>query len=681
MVSGGRPRRLGRRTAAGPIEEVQAAPSFQGWIDTPTEGAVVPRRVLSVTGWHLTGDRPALAVSVSVNGVLAGVDKVGSIIRSDVAEVVGSDEAARSGWSVDVDLNDVVGDEVELGIAVWEAPDRPPTMLPPIKVTVAPAGVRGLLNHPADNEIAEGDVLEVMGWCLFEGSRVARVEVVIDGRSVGLARLYVNRQDVGDLYSHPDAPVAGFQTLISFERRDRSKESLVTVEATSLDGRRWRSPTHRVRWMPPVQGDVRRGDSLARRSTAVLDHLPKGGSRVLVFTHDLSYGGGQLWLFELLRQLAEFSALNCTVVSVSNGPLRDMLEDLGIAVHVTGPLLVHDLEVYEDRIHELALLIRASEAGAVLVNTVGVFPAIDAAARAGVPSLWAIHESFDPAVFRYLNWGSTGMDPQVLSRFNACFQLARALIFEARQTADIFKHLCLPEQRFVVDYGVDLNEIDSYRASLDRSALRAAAGYDGDDVVMVVIGTFEPRKAQALVIAAFDELAAVHGRLRLVLVGSKQDAYTAGVREQVARCSAADRIDLIPIVADIHPWYAIADVLLCASDIESLPRSILEAMAFEVPVVSTNAFGIADLIDDGRTGWLTRTRDLEGLVGLLHLVLRKPADERRAVGARARADVLRRHGDRSYGRIFARVLADLLDDPFCDLRRAFSHAEEEETAV
>jgi len=44
-----------------------------------------------------------------------------------------------------------------------------------------------------------------------------------------------------------------------------------------------------------------------------------------------------------------------------------------------------------------------------------------------------------------------------------------------------------------------------------------------------------------------------------------------------------------------------ADLLLCASDIESLPRSILEAMAFELPVVSTDAFGIADLIDDGRT--------------------------------------------------------------------------------
>jgi glycosyltransferase involved in cell wall biosynthesis len=117
-----------------------------------------------------------------------------------------------------------------------------------------------------------------------------------------------------------------------------------------------------------------------------------------------------------------------------------------------------------------------------------------------------------------------------------------------------------------------------------------------------------------------------------------------------------------------------ADILLCASDIESLPRTILEAMAFELPVVSTDAFGIADLIEDGWTGWLTRPGDLEGLVGLLHLVLRIPADERRAVGSRARAEAVRRHGSRSYGRAFAQALADLLDDPYSDLTPALSNA-------
>lgn len=543
-------------------------------------------------------------------------------------------------------------------------------------VAVPPAlQTTGNLDVPTNGGVVDGDVLEIKGWCLFEGSRVARVDVVVDGRSMGLARPYVHRPDIAARHSHPDAAVAGFEMLSSFERHDRSAESLVTVEATSLDGRRWRSRTHRVSWAARAPDDLRRGELLVRRSTAAMEHLPSGGSRVIVFTHDLSYGGGQLWLFELLRQLLAFTRLECTVVSMADGPLREGLENLGVTVHVTAPWRMDDVEAYEGRVHELALLIHGNGAGAVLVNTLGVFPAVDAAARAEVPALWAIHESFDPAVYRHICWGPAGMHQHVRARFNGCFQSARALIFEARQTAGLFAHLCAPQQRFIVDYGVDVDAIDAYRASVDRSALRSACGYDDDSIVVAVVGLFEPRKAQAAAVAAFDELALVHDQLRLTLVGCHPCPYTDGVREQVARCAAGTRVDLIPTVPDIYHWYAVADVLLCASDVESLPRSILEAMAFELSVVSTDAFGIADLIDDSRTGWLTRSRDLEGLVGLLHQVLRMPAVERRAVGAQARAEVLRRHGDRSYGRVFGRVLDSLLDDPSRDVAPAFSHAE------
>ena len=326
---------------------------------------------------------------------------------------------------------------------------------------------------------------------------------------------------------------------------------------------------------------------------------------------------------------------------------------------------------------ELALLIRAANAGAVLVNTCGMFPAVDAAARAGVPSVWAIHESYEPAVFCHTLAGTAGLPPYVRSRFEACFQLPRALVFVARQTAELFAGISRPERRFVVDYGVNVADIDAYRAGTDRARLRAEAGLDVDDLVILAVGTFEPRKAQAALVAAFDELAVVHDRVRLVLIGAHPSAYTEAVRSYAARCRAGDRVRLQPVTADIHRWYALADVFVCASDIESLPRSILEAMAFELPVVSTDAFGIADLLDDGRTGWLTRPRDLEGLVGLLHLVLRLPEAERHAVGKQGRDEVVRRNRDHSYGQVFARALSGLLADPRADLAGVLARKGEE----
>ena len=174
---------------------------------------------------------------------------------------------------------------------------------------------------------------------------------------------------------------------------------------------------------------------------------------------------------------------------------------------------------------------------------------------------------------------------------------------------------------------------------------------------------FEGRKAQAAIVAAFDELALVHPTAQLVLIGATDNSYTRGVREQLRRSPHSNRIRIEPVVADIYHWYACADLLICASDIESLPRSILEAMAFELPVVSTDAFGIADLIDDGRTGWLTRPRDLHGLLGRLHHVLLLSAEDRRTVGWAARREVLRRAGNRAYGLKFGAALTRLLEDP------------------
>lgn len=624
----------------------------------------------------MIGNRPALAVTVSVAGVPLGTAAVGCVERPDVAASLGIEEAARSGWSMEVDLASVGGDQLDLEITVWQSLGTEPRRLAPIPVRTEPGSRRGQptrlgqsmlaqFDEPSDGDLIVGDVLEVSGWCLFEGTHVARVEVVVDGKPVGLARPYVARPDVAKVHQHVDAPLAGFEAMYSFERFERPVSSLVAVQATSLDGRRWVSPTRSVRWAPGTVAD--RDDDLDHPRRSLLDGIGGGGSRVLVVTHTLSYGGGQLWLLELLRQIVQHSALDVVVVSMGNGPLREVLEGLGCAVHVTAPSTVDDAVAYEDKVEELALLFRSCGAGVVLANTLGVFAGVHAAERAGIPVVWAIHESFDPACYQRICWGPTGMDPRVRASFEGCLRYARALVFEARQTAELFTHLCASSQCFVVDYGVDVDEIDAYRESVDRAALRRAAGFADDDVVLLVVGVIEPRKAQGAIVTAFDELARAHDNLRLAMVGSWTTPYDEAIRARVEGSAAAGRIDLWPITPDVYPWYAAADVLVCASDIESLPRSILEAMAFGLPTASTDVFGISDLITDGRTGWLTRDRDLEGLIGMLDRVVRLPAEERRAVGARARAEVRARHGEHSYGRLFARALRALVEDPDSDL--------------
>ncbi len=111
-------------------------------------------------------------------------------------------------------------------------------------------------------------------------------------------------------------------------------------------------------------------------------------------------------------------------------------------------------------------------------------------------------------------------------------------------------------------------------------------------------------------------------------------------------------------MADTYQWYLAADLFVCASDIESLPRSILEAMAFETPIMSTAVFGVPELIEDGVTGFLCRTRD----VGAMRTMLERTASTRReeleAMG-RAAHDLVNHRHDPAIPRIFAAELARL----------------------
>ena len=64
---------------------------------------------------------------------------------------------------------------------------------------------------------------------------------------------------------------------------------------------------------------------------------------------------------------------------------------------------------------------------------------------------------------------------------------------------------------------------------------------------------------------------------------------------------------------EIHRHYANSDLFLNASRIDNQPLSILEAFACGLPVVTTNAGGIPDIVTDGETGFVVAVDDHQAL--------------------------------------------------------------------
>jgi colanic acid/amylovoran biosynthesis glycosyltransferase len=74
-------------------------------------------------------------------------------------------------------------------------------------------------------------------------------------------------------------------------------------------------------------------------------------------------------------------------------------------------------------------------------------------------------------------------------------------------------------------------------------------------------------------------------------------------------------------------------------DMDGIPASLMEAMAMELPVLTTRLSGIPELVEDRRHGRLVEPEDLVGLAKALSELASLPREQRRALGRAGRETV------------------------------------------
>lgn len=525
------------------------------------------------------------------------------------------------------------------------------------------------IDQPKAKATIAGDLLLVDGWALIDGRAPSRVEVRVTGGGVTSARIRLPRPDVGAAF--PDlveAGTSGFEARVAVDLPPGAeREVAVQVTFSGHGMAAWTAPTRYVTLHNP-DGDSDDAD-LAADSAAATERVlarvsvPTDPRHVLVFTHSLAIGGGQLWLQELLSGLVTQEGWTATVVTPIDGPLRADCADLGITVHRTSPYRVGDVADYEGHVRELALLARTSGAGVALVNTLGLFGCVDAAKRAGLPTAWVVHESFELADFSYLNWGTAGLAPLLRDRWLRSLADADQLLFVADATREMFLPYSDPRRCRTIRYGTPMAGFGGTVSSRDRALARKRLGIADDTLLALNVGVMEPRKGQAALIAAMDLVRRRYPAVQLAVVGHHPSPFGLAMSDLVQRSDLSDSVRLVPVQRDPTPWLQAADLFVNSSDIESLPRSILEAVCCGIPVVASDVFGAREMIGDGRSGWLFEPNDVDALAVALIRACETPVEQRRDMAAAAYRDLSGWLDPTGYVTDYSEVLTKLLDGP------------------
>jgi glycosyltransferase involved in cell wall biosynthesis len=203
-----------------------------------------------------------------------------------------------------------------------------------------------------------------------------------------------------------------------------------------------------------------------------------------------------------------------------------------------------------------------------------------------------------------------------------------------------------------IDRGIPAEKLKILPRGLDTSLFnparrndefRAKFGAQNGEPVLLYVGRISKEKDLDIVAAAYRKLRARHPDLRMAFVGD--GPYLKELREMLPEAVFTGYLS----GADLAKAFASADIFVFPSTTDTFGNVVLEAMASGLPAIVSDVGGPRELVKDGVTGYITRSRDVEDFTNATERLV-TDGDLRETMRTNARAAVQ----DRDWSDAFAK---------------------------
>jgi glycosyltransferase involved in cell wall biosynthesis len=192
------------------------------------------------------------------------------------------------------------------------------------------------------------------------------------------------------------------------------------------------------------------------------------------------------------------------------------------------------------------------------------------------------------------------------------------------------KHDLVEAQRLPIDagrvihipgVGVDTGFYDPSLVSDEAiAAVRPSLGIPEHAPLLLCVGELNRNKNQTLLVRAVAQM----GRADSYLVLRGSGPLELQLRRLTHQLGLDERVRIVGPVDDLRPFIRASSAVVLVSQREGLPRSLMEAMSLEVPIIGSDIRGIRDLVRDG-AGTLVPRGDVDALATALDRVVIEPA--------------------------------------------------------
>lgn len=231
------------------------------------------------------------------------------------------------------------------------------------------------------------------------------------------------------------------------------------------------------------------------------------------------------------------------------------------------------------------------------------------------PIIWKFFST--PLIAHYHHWDEPNKPVEYLylpmshRLWMRCYTLADRIIAVSKYSANDLASRGVNSNKIeVIPNGVDVDIYHPGQSSIEFSEW---------ETVLLYVGPLTERKGLKYLIQAMPELVEEHPGIGLVLVGSGnadqliQLAESRGVRDRI-------RFEGFVPETELPDYYRAADVFVFPSLLEGFGIVLVEAMASGLPVVSTTATAIPEVVGDA--GLLVPPRNEDKLVSAVSNLIR-----------------------------------------------------------
>ncbi|WP_255590545.1 MULTISPECIES: glycosyltransferase [unclassified Algoriphagus] len=146
---------------------------------------------------------------------------------------------------------------------------------------------------------------------------------------------------------------------------------------------------------------------------------------------------------------------------------------------------------------------------------------------------------------------------------------------------------------------------------VDSLLIKERMGIPSSSKIIGKVAVFRSQKRLWLWVEVAIRILKKHPTTHFLLVGDGD--WRERIEKQIKDSGFEKNFHLVGVQKEVIPYLNLMDIYLSSSEFEGLPIAMLEAMACEIPVVSTRAGGIGEVIQHGKQGFLCHVDEWEHL--------------------------------------------------------------------